>query len=112
MLTETKVWGKVQHVFGSDSCAVSVLDVNAGYRCSRHYHKHRVNRFIVHSGEIDVILHHQGITHRLKAGDIYDVEPGVVHSFSVIKSGVVVEVYWPAPVRMDDIIREDLGGKT
>lgn len=48
----------------------------------------------------------------LGAGDCHDVHPNVVHSFEVLESGVVIEVYWPADgVRFSDIKRLDTGGK-
>ena len=108
---ETKVWGKVRHVFGSEVCAVSILEVEKGFRRSKHYHENRINRFIVHSGIIEVILHDQGTRHSLGTGDVFDVEPGALHSFEVIESGIIVEIYWSPPVRQDDIIRMELGGK-
>ena len=113
--TEEKVWGCVRHVFSSDQCAVSILEVEKGSYCSKHYHRERVNRFIVQSGVIAVVWYPISGSvrrRRLKAGDVFDVPAGVIHRFEVIKSGVVVEVYFPsATVRQDDIVRLDLGGK-
>ncbi len=112
---ETKVWGKASHVFCSEACAVSVLEVVKGYRCSWHHHEHRVNMFFVQSGVIDVISYmddmQPSIRARLAAGDCYSVAPMMRHRFEVIESGVVVEVYYPMPVRLDDIVRHDEGGK-
>ena len=44
---ETKVWGSVFHLFASPHAAVSLLNVNAGTRCSRHKHQDRANQFAV-----------------------------------------------------------------
>ena len=106
--SEKKVWGNVQHVFCSEACAVSILEVQKGFRCSTHYHEHRINRFVVHSGVIDVIVY--GKKHRLLPGSVFDVPPMEYHSFEVIESGTIVEVYWSPPVRLDDIVRSDSGG--
>lgn len=108
-MKEEKVWGTAHHVFCSETCAVSVLETKKGGFSSNHYHRDRVNRFIVQSGQIDIV-HECGPTVHLGPGDTYDVEPGIVHRFEVIEPGVVVEVYYAAPVRLDDIIRLDTGG--
>ena len=117
---ETKAWGDVRHAFNTPYCAVSVLHVNDGFCCSRHRHRDRVNRFMVVSGVIDVIIYEDdGETefsrHALLKGDVFDVPAGTFHRFNVIQSGVVVEVYWPETpdktVRQDDIERLDVGGR-
>ncbi len=117
MSTETKAWGRVHHVFDNDRAAVSVLHVEKGGYSSRHFHRHRVNRFVVVSGSIDVVLysptpsHHELVRTRLQAGDVYDVTSNVVHRFEVVESGIVVEVYWPdARLSAEDIERLDVGG--
>jgi mannose-6-phosphate isomerase-like protein (cupin superfamily) len=110
---ERKVWGAVRHAFVSDACAVSILEVTQGFRCSRHYHRHRINRFIVQSGAIQVVTSIRGTGTRectiLQAGDMLDVQPGVEHWFEVVESGIVVEVYFAPALRLDDIVRLDVG---
>lgn len=118
---ETKCWGTARHVFQDPHAAVSVLRTEAGAYCSRHFHSQRVNRFVVESGVIEVVEYdpsgeHEVSRTRMEAGDVHDVEAGIVHRFEVLESGVVVEVYFPQRptdrVSHDDIIRFDLGGKT
>lgn len=112
-----KAWGAVRHVFDNVNAAVSVLQVEKGGFSSRHFHRERVNRFIVISGCIDVVTYSytgEDETSRtaLFAGDVFDVEPYVVHRFEVIESGLVVEVYWPsAHLSLEDIVRLDTGGR-
>lgn len=114
---EDKAWGKVRHAFDSPNCAVSVLHVEAGGYCSRHLHRERINRFLVVSGAIDVIVYTDDgaselTRQHLLPGDISDVPAGVVHSFEVVEPGIVVEVYSPSGmVRLDDIERIQLGGR-
>lgn len=113
---EKKCWGECAHVFASDHAAVSHLLVRMGYRCSRHVHKHRANAFNVLSGEILVEEWGPGLraeTIRLIPGRSHTVPSGVLHRFRVVKSGEVIEVYWPdngGVVRLDDIERLDHGG--
>jgi len=112
---ETKAWGSVKHAFSLGQCAVSVLDVKAGGYSSRHYHRARVNRFLVVSGAIEVVEYdptgrYEIRRRRLEADDVADVDAGTVHRFEVKQPGVVVEIYYPADVKQDDIERLDVGG--
>lgn len=118
LIQETKVWGTVLHLFTSQNAAVSLLHLNAGFRCSRHLHKMRVNQFTVVSGQVQIEEWQndgrvKSIT--LDTGGTYYVAVDVVHRFRVLKSGTMIEVYWPADVdgaivRQDDIVRFDEGG--
>lgn len=123
---EPKVWGSVQHVFNSPDVAVSVLKVNAGFRCSRHWHERRCNQFVLVSGRIEVWswagegeltdwpnpptwvdeLHHGTDCTSCK------VLARTPHMFIVRESGLVVEIYTPdgGPVDINDIVRFDEGG--
>ena len=117
---ELKCWGAVQHVFDSPDVAVSVLKVNSGFRCSKHYHVHRINRFVVVSGRIIVYvwLPEADLSKPAMFGHVLNPEESVSvrakfpHMFLVEESGIVVEIYTPygGPVRINDIVRFDEGG--
>ena len=118
---ETKIWGTVRHLFDDDA-SVSILRVNAGFCCSRHYHIHRWNRFDVIRGCIAVIMYGMNLNgdlivmsrQVLRASEGYPVPPDIIHRFEVIESGIVVETYWTtdgSPVQADDIKRIDVGSK-
>jgi mannose-6-phosphate isomerase-like protein (cupin superfamily) len=117
-VSEEKVWGKAMHLFANDHAAVSLLEVKAGYHCSRHYHTYRANQFSVVSGRVVIEwTDKDGIQDNsieLGAGESFTVPSLVTHRFRVLESGVVIEVYWldgPAgSVRLDDITRFDKGG--
>lgn len=118
---ETKAWGRVKHVFASPYSAESHLEVLAGKRCSRHFHKERTNQFRCLDAYIAVEL--WGLQGRhmndppqivpLAPGDNLTVHPGVTHRFRVLEGGRLVEVYWAeqGTVRADDIVRFDEGGQ-
>ena len=117
---EEKCWGRARHVFANPHAAVSILETYKGYRCSRHFHTERINRFIVQYGSIDVVEYDPSGTQeisriRLNPGDVHDVEAGVVHSFEVTEPGLVIEVYYPSRptdrVSHEDITRLDEGGR-
>jgi len=118
MQEETKCWGAVQHIFCSDHAAVSVLQVNKGYRSSRHYHRQRVNQFTVISGHVIIEQWTMGKTElgktELGPGESLEIDAGIEHRFRVVESGEMVEVYYPAyvgaKVSIDDIERIDVGG--
>ena len=121
---ETKCWGKVLHVFESDEVAVSVLRVNKGFRCSRHLHEMRRNQFDVISGKIEVWEWmderdarqnpNRPIMRSLMiSGNWIRLGAGRPHLFRVLEDGIVVEIYSAdkGPVKLDDIIRFDEGGR-
>jgi mannose-6-phosphate isomerase-like protein (cupin superfamily) len=125
---EEKVWGRVIHVFSSSSAAISYLEVEKGFQCSRHYHMHRKNFFAVVSGKIiilewdedtsdlyDLVFSRPSKKTLLEEGETYSVPANVDHMFCVVESGVVVEYYSPETdedeVKINDIIRRDTGGE-
>jgi len=115
---QRKCWGEVRHCFASPAAAVSYLEVVEGAWCSRHWHADRVNMFVVLTGKIIVEEWEEGGavgTHCLGPGDAFTVPANVIHRFSVLESGQVIEIYYPsrsgATVRADDIFRIDEGGR-
>lgn len=116
---EKKCWGEVLHVFSSPNAAVSCLNVNWGWRCSIHKHVERANSFAVIGGVLAVEDWPEGRDQPsrvriVQPGETVTVPSGIWHRFRVIASGQVIEVYWPdtgGTVRMDDIEREDVGGR-
>ncbi len=121
---EDKVWGRVAHLFYSDHGGLSVLYVNAGYRCSIHYHDDRFNSFFVASGSL--LIENFGnnvdrlslgvqnpIRHLLFEGEYLVIPPGDVHQFRTPEKATIVEYYWTInrrPVRLNDINRLVEGG--
>lgn len=114
---EEKVWGKVWHLFAADYAAVSILEVKAGFRCSKHLHHERDNMFAVQNGLVLVEWFLGDYVTRkawLGPGDHYTVSSGIWHRFRVAEPGTMVEIYWPntpdGRCRIDDITRADEGG--
>jgi len=121
---EKKVWGEVMHLFQSPDVAISLLRVKAGFRCSKHLHRHRVNAFMVLSGKLEVWIwtceeefrsYPENPMHRrlLLPSLSSSLAVGVnrPHMFRVLRSGLVVEIYTPdgGPVEIEDIVRFDVG---
>jgi len=122
---EEKVWGSGRHIFGSARAAVSLLNVKSGFCCSRHYHKSRVNQFTALSCTVSIqwwmpenlnfdspYPQYEEII--LRPGQTYAIEAGIVHRFTVLRSGELLEVYWSkdldSVVSINDIVRLDTGG--
>ncbi len=121
---EEKCWGSVQHIFvGAEgpapAAALSKLQIDAGWRCSRHLHEHRYNLFSVTLGI--VVIEEWGLmslvktTTVLRPGDVLVVPPMTVHRFRVVQPGSLVELYWSdnswQDCTMNDIVRFDMGGR-
>lgn len=105
-----KVWGQTRELIDSPFYSKHELEVVAGGFCSLHYHRHRANRFLVVSGEIEVVevFGPQVVRTRLGPENTYDVPSLVPHMFIVYRSGVVFEEYFSdrgGQVRRDDIVR-------
>ena len=113
---DEKVWGYTSHVFCSDFAAVSYLETEAGFMCSRHRHAERLNLFACVQGRLLVEWWDKdGVRFFviLVPGETCSIPSGVLHRFQVLESGRVIEVYWPdrgGVVRHDDIDRLDVGG--
>ena len=118
---EAKVWGSVWHVFSSPFASFSYLEVKEGTRCSIHKHRQRANQFFVLEGSILVERFDPDNFAEplddfvLTEGFVYTVPSEIWHRFKVMRSGRVIEIYFPdregAVCRMDDIERFDVGGK-
>lgn len=114
-----KIWGLTRPVFLNPRAAMFELRVRAGFHCSKHFHRHRANRFIVHSGVIAVTQwdeYNDAHYHLMHAGDIHDVPHGQWHMFSCYEDASASECYYSegnGTVSLDDIVRDPncLGGK-
>jgi mannose-6-phosphate isomerase-like protein (cupin superfamily) len=110
---ETKVWGRVAHLFYSDQLGVSYLQVTSGFCCSWHLHHWRANAFLVKSGKL--LIEQRGQKDVILAvGESIVIPSRVDHRFCVLESGEVIETYWPdregQGVKLNDIHRWDEGG--
>lgn len=117
---EKKCWGWACHV-EDGALLLSLLKVNAGWRCSIHKHAHRHNSFTVVSGKISIVEYKESESgpigtgpHVLYPGDSFSVPPEIWHCFRVIEDGYVVETYHcddGTVPDVNDIIRYDEGGR-
>ncbi len=114
-----KVWGDTQLIFAYNGVECHRIRYQVGYRCSKHRHQHKWNRFVVLSGCLSVVIFHPGyvpISEEVRdetiihEGQITDVPPGVWHQFEAKEAGEGLEFYWTV-LEAGDIERADVGGK-
>ena len=110
-----KIWGKTQLVFAHNSTETHVIEGMEGFKCSRHSHKYKWNRFIVLSGQL-IVRQFCGEANKiidetvLREWQVTDIPPGIEHEFEVVENVVAIEVYW-VTLDAQDIERFSVGGK-
>lgn len=113
-MIEGKLWGTTETLEANPFCSVHRATFRAGFCCSRHLHRYKVNAFLVLSGQLRVRTYQpNGIEDEtlLGPGDFTKIDPNGRHRFEGVESGVVLELYWPLSVDLDDIVRDDMGGQ-
>lgn len=111
-----KVWGKTRELIDTPFYSKHELQLISGTYCSLHYHQHRANRFLVISGQVEIIeMYGPRIVRTLLGPDnMYDIPSLVTHMFAVHKAGSMIEEYFGdrgGKVQRDDIIRIVEGGR-
>jgi mannose-6-phosphate isomerase-like protein (cupin superfamily) len=116
---EKKIWGKTALVAKRPGFTVHHLAVVPRSYCSIHLHEHRFNGFFIIQGQMTIReflapdrISEESTHHviELKAGDYYEVAPGVCHQFRSEEGCEALEIYFPPDVREDDIRRFSVGG--
>lgn len=105
------------HVFCSPHAAVSYLQVEKGSWCSKHEHAARANVFVCVTATISVTEWHGDVTDTflVRPGESHEVPSKIMHQFSVIESGELIEIYYAdrgGVVQQNDIIRYTIGGRS
>jgi mannose-6-phosphate isomerase-like protein (cupin superfamily) len=108
-----KVWGKTECLIARPGFEMHRIEVKANGYCSKHRHRHKHNMFFVERGALDVVVFREsGLTDttRCRAGMKTSIEPGLLHLFEAVEPTVAYEIYWPAEIDANDIMRETTGG--
>ena len=109
-----KIWGKTQLVFAHNSTEVHIIEGKAGFKCSRHSHKYKWNRFVVLSGLLKILVYHDnGPVDETILGpwQTTDVPPGAIHEFVVLEDTIAIEAYWVTLDAQDIDRHNTIGGK-
>lgn len=109
-----KVWGWTQHIFLSKEVEIARAHIITGGYCSKHYHKHKTNRFHVLNGILEIVVYRNGREEHMTmtTGMTLDIQPKVQHKMICHEECDFIEMYWSDndKLRFDDIVREDEGG--
>ena len=89
-----KYWGKIETILDSDVAGKRIL-VTKGGQSSMEFHVHKHETYFIHSGLLKVGLRVGRAENRsivLKAGESYDIHPGVMHMRMALEDTVIIEV--------------------
>jgi len=105
-----KPWGYELRFICTDRFAGKVLFITAGSQLSLQYHEKKEEAFLVHAGDLELVLG-QGEEQRvekLSPGDSWHIEPGTIHRFRAVTDCTLFEVSTP---ELDDVVRieDDFG---
>lgn len=108
---QRKVWGATECLLETPTVQIHRIAFLEGGTCSKHAHVHRWNAFYVLEGELIVEMWDLGpredTVHGviLKPGGFVTVKPGLFHRFTGQTMGRALEIYYPAALETDDIVR-------
>lgn len=73
----------------------NVVTTHAGVFRGGHYHKINREAFYVISGEFQLLLDKDGVheEYTFSAGDMFEIEPYVVHGFNYIQESTLIAMY-------------------
>lgn len=109
---QAKVWGDTQLLFVHNGVECHRIAFRTAYRCSKHRHEHKWNRFVILEGQLRVVIFCEDGNRDetiIYKGQVTDVPPGVWHQFEGVLDGVALEFYWTS-LEAGDIERENMGG--
>ncbi len=106
-----KVWGERRRILLTDITEIDLLYLKPHTFCSTHTHKHKINKFVVVSGEVHVETEYGDKC--LKPTQSFEVYPGIRHRFVTHIDSVMVELAYvkEGKIDPDDIDRISQGGR-
>lgn len=113
---DVKAWGETRCLINTSLYSQHELMLNEGGFCSFHYHVGRANRFFLKAGMVRLVWCYGWEIHSvvLMPENNFDIPSRVPHQFQVLKTGRMIEEYYPdrgGKVQNDDIIRLTKGNK-
>lgn len=111
-MIQEKSWGTAQTLYVDDCLQIDRIHAKAGRMCSRHFHRHKTNCFVVLSGVLEVTEYEPGSGSRITVtlnehSPVYAVRENHEHRFVAVTDVVAIEVYVAisGEVSRDDIYR-------
>lgn len=90
-----KYWGSMSTIFEDDNCSVKRIFMNAGTQSSMEFHLKKREMYYIESGELKVGLRlgrAQNKSVILKSGDVFHIDPGLMHMRIALTDVVIIEV--------------------
>lgn len=109
----SKIWGVKNNIFGNDTCAVDILNLEPQKRCSWHFHKNKYNLFYCVSGVVFIEVEELGQRREieLKEGQFFTIIPCQNHMFFTKEEPAVLTEVMFVNYDPDDIVRHNVGGE-
>lgn len=87
--------GSLKQLFHDGWRQVNVIKSFAGHTRGGHFHKNNKEAFYIIGGSVNLLLERGDITerHSFEAGDMFQIEPYVIHSFEFPEDTVLVSMY-------------------
>jgi quercetin dioxygenase-like cupin family protein len=99
------IWAKTDKYVGK------ILHINSGQKLSLQYHEKKTETIYVKNGILDLYLQDKILT--LHEGEVFHIEPNIVHRFSCRDIFEYVELVEVSTPELDDVIRlEDNYGRS
>jgi mannose-6-phosphate isomerase len=99
-----KPWGYELRFARTERFAGKVLFITAGSQLSLQYHEQKDEAFLVHEGQLELVLG-EGDSQRVEPlgpGEAWHVAPGTVHRFRAVTDCLLFEVSTP---ELEDVVR-------
>ncbi|RLG10715.1 hypothetical protein DRN73_07150 [Candidatus Pacearchaeota archaeon] len=106
-----KVWGKRHRLLLTNQVEVDLLHINKNCFCSTHKHKHKINKFYVIDGCLEIQTPYG--TTLLNKGENFTIEPPLLHRFKSLEKSTVIEIAYvkKGKIKANDIERFQQGGR-
>ena len=95
-----KPWGRELLWSVTDRYAAKILEVEAGFASSLHYHQIKQETLFLQSGRGRLVLGDK--SHEISPGSVHEVRPGVPHRIYAVTDLTIMEVSTPD---LDDLVR-------
>lgn len=111
MVSNRKVWGIKHRILDLHNLEADLLYLEKDTACSIHYHKKKINRFILLKGAVSVNTD-LGIIF-LEPNLPFDADPNLTHQFQAHEDSILIELAYvkDGDIEENDIVRQKQGGK-
>lgn len=105
-----KIWGIKQRIHSDNNNEIDLLQLKKNSFCSVHFHKEKINKFVLISGKVEIIS--ELGTKILAINESFEVHPELTHQFKALEDSIMIEIAYTvgSNISPKDIIRKIEGG--